>query len=145
MRTMALNTRQLLAYNHTCNLWRPTQTIDPSTGVPSDILFVKAYSRVKVHYEYTDNVSDAIEGAGRVKRPTIFTDDSIHMDAAQECDEGWIAQNTSILPDGTNSPIIGECHMILGGPNVHPSSGNRRANKRKLMAQVIEHPPAEII
>ena len=139
-----LNDRQRAAYVHKCNLWSVTRTVNATTGVAGAETYTLAYSGVLCRYEYTDNLSDPIEGAGRIKRPTVFTTDAIHMDAAQPCGEGWIAKNVSLLPNGTQSPLYGEFHRILGAARISPSAGNRRANKRKMLAQSMEKPPAGV-
>lgn len=136
-----MNLRQRLAYNHTVNLWSVDRTINSTTGAVGAETYTLAYSGVKCRYEYTDNVSDVVEGAGRTKRPTIFTTDKIHFDAAQEVGELWIVKNVSLLPDGSQSPLYGEFHRVLGVSHVSPSAGNRRANKRSVMAQTIEKVP----
>lgn len=139
-----LNQRQLACYRHTVNLWQPTRTINATTGAVGAETYALAYSGVSCRYEYTDNVSDPTEGAGRIKRPTIFTTDKIHFDSAQEVGDDWIVKNVSLLPDGSQSPLYGEFHRILGVARVTPSAGVRRANKQSVMAMTIEKPPAGV-
>ena len=136
-----LNARQIACYCHTVNLWSVASPINATTGVVGDDVYTLAYSGVKCRYEYTDNISDPIEGIGRTKRPTVFTTDKIHFDSAQPIGDNWIVKNVSILPDGTQSPLYGEFHRILGAPKVTPSAGNRRANKLSVMALSMEKPP----
>lgn len=136
-----LTQRQKLSYNHLANLWKPVRSVNATTGKPADDTYTLAYSGVRCAYHYTDNLSDPVEGAGRIKRPTVFTTDAIKFEASQEVGADWIVKNVSILPDGSQSPLFGEFHRILGVARVTPNAGNRRANERKMLAQTIEKPP----
>jgi len=140
-----LNLRQQLAYKHLCDLWKPTRTINATTGVVSDETYVLMYSNVQMLYQYTRNLDDPIDAIGRIKRPTEFTTDFLHMDSAQDCEDGWIAVNRTILPDGSHSRQYNVGHKILGAGNFTESAGNRQANKQSFMAQENEHLPTEIV
>jgi len=142
---MSLNTRQQLCYVHLCDLWSVTRTVNATTGVVGDETYTLAYSNVKVRYQFTRNLDDPLDGIGRLKRPTEFTTDFLHMDSAQLCDDAWIAINRTILPDGTRSQQYNVGHKLLGAGNFTESAGNRRANKKSFMMQEIEHLPATII
>ncbi len=48
------------------------------------------------------------------------------------------------MADGSQSPLYGEFHRVLGSPRVTPTTGNRRANKLKVMAQTLERVPAGV-
>lgn len=138
---MPLNVRQQHAYKHLVNLWKPVRSVNQATGKASAETYVLAYSKVPCLYQYTDNVSNPTQGVGRVKRMTIFTTDIIHFVQEQQIDEGWIVKNVSLLPDGTQSPLYGQFHRVLGVARVTPTAGARKANKRSVMCQVMEKTP----
>lgn len=140
---MALNPRQMRAYKDLVDLWAPSRTVDTS-GEPSGDTFTLVASNVVCKYEYTDNISDPTSDVGRVKRPTIFTDDKLHMEAAQQCGEGWMIVNRTLLSDGSQSSLYNQVHRCLGVARVNETRGVRRANKRSLMITVHEKPPTAI-
>lgn len=140
---MSLNTRQKALYTHRCNIWSVTRTKD-GNGKPGDETYSLSASSVPCYYQYTPNVDDAIPGGGRVKRATIFTTDIVHMEASQTLEDGWILKNVSVKPDGSADSNNGTYHRVLGAANVIPRAGNRQANKRSVMAMVLEHPPVEV-
>lgn len=141
---MSLNIRQQNCYKHLIDLWNVARTINATTGVVGDETYTLAYSNVKVRLQFTRNLDDPMDGIGRMKRPTEFTTDFIHMDSAQGCDDGWISINRTILPDGSHSQQYNVGHKILGAANYTESAGNRQANKKSFMAQEVEHLPATI-
>lgn len=141
---MSLGIRQILAYKHLVDLWSVTRTVTALTGVVGDETYTLAYSNVRVRYQFTRNLDDPLDGIGRMKRPTEFTTDFIHMDSAQECEDGWIAINRTILSDGSRSQQYNKGHKLLGAGNFTESAGNRRGNKKSFMTQENEHLPATI-
>lgn len=139
---MALTQRQKAAYKHLCDIWSVGRTI--TSGVPGDETFTLAYSGVACLYQYTPNVDDVTDSVGRVKTRTIFTTDIVHFDAAQEVKDAWILVNRSLLADGSHSPAYGEVHRVLGAPRIIANAGNRKANKRSVMAMSMEHAPTGV-
>jgi hypothetical protein len=142
---MPLNARQIRCYTHLCNVWRTDALFFDATGEVSDDVWTKVASGVACLYVYTDNISDAILGAGRLKRPSLFTDDHIKFAIDQDIREGDIVVNVSLQPNGAHvDSVYGECSRLLGQPKSVPSSGARAANFRAFLMMTEEHPPASV-
>jgi hypothetical protein len=140
---MPLNARQIRCYTHLCNVWRLSQgSVNPATKVKADGVWSLVASGIPCLYVYTDNVSDPLPGGGRVKRPSLFTDDHIKFAIDQDIREGDIVVNVSLQPNGAHvDSVYGECSRLLGQPKSVPSSGARRANFRAFLMMTEEKPP----
>lgn len=135
---MALNARQRAAYQHRCNIWSVDRTVD-GNGKPGAETYALIASSVPCLYQYTPNVDDPEAGVGRIKRMTIITTDIVHMEASQPVADGYILKNVT-----SGHPSSGEFHRVLGAPRVLANAGNRKANKKSVMAMSMEHPPAGV-
>lgn len=140
---MPLNDRQKRAYQHKADFYRVTRTVNSGTGKPGAETVSIAFKNVQCRYEFTDNISDPMS-FGRVKRPTIFTTDILHMDAAQEIQDGWYVVDRSLVGGG-RSPNYGTVHRVLGAPHANPSQGRRLSNKKSVQISSVETPPAGIV
>lgn len=144
---MPLNERQTAFYKHRVTIWRGVRADpDPVTKKrPDGVVWTLIKRGVACLYVYTNNVSDAMPGAGRIKRPTQFTNDEVRFAADETVLEGDIVVNTSLDSSGTHVPgVYGECSRLLGQPKVLPQSGNRNANYRAFQIQSMEDPPVGV-
>lgn len=136
---MALTSRQKRLYTHLCNVYSVSSSIDATTKKRSADTPTLIASNVPCLYDYTQNFSDGTE-IGRLKRASVLTTDSVHMEANVEVKDGYYIKNVSLLPDGSNSPLYGQIHRVQGDPFIVPSSGHRQANYQELEINTLEHP-----
>lgn len=137
---MSLNFRQTQAYRHLCIIYRPTTPI--TSGKPGSITYPIVASNVPCLFQPTPNINDPIPGGGTIKRPTIFTTDTLHMEAGIDCRAEDIVKNTTLLPNGQRSSNYGKFSRALGAPEVIENAGRRKANKQSMPIMEMEHPPA---
>ncbi len=136
-----LNARQRELYTDTCEVILVTRPL-PSGAAPGNETYAMGERAVPCYYGYTPNVDDAIEGAGRIKRQSIFTTDAVHYPRGVGIHDGDMLRFTTVLGDGTHHPEYGTVHRVLGAPNQYPDRGHRHTNKASVMAMSVEHPPA---
>jgi hypothetical protein len=138
------NFRQMRSYVHLCDIWSWTEQPNTGGGVPGLRIYTFAFTGVHCMYQYTANVSDPVEGAGRTKRQSIYTDDAIHFTQDQDIEEGWLIINRSIPPPGRMNVLFGQGHIVLGFERTTPSGGARDANKNAVLAMVLDKLPAGV-
>lgn len=136
-----LNFRQKILYQHRCDIWQVTNSVNAATGKPNDTAYSLYASGVPCLYEWTQNLSQPHTGAGRVKRQDEFTNDIVHMVASQVLHDGWFLVNRTILPGGKRSINYGEVHRVQGSPETFENAGVRSANKQSVRCQTVEKPP----
>jgi hypothetical protein len=80
---------------------------------------------------------------GRIKRPSQFTVDVLHLDAAQEIRDGWYIVDRSMI-GAEKSPNYGTVHRVLGAARINPNQGRRVSNKKAVQLSSVETPPTGI-
>lgn len=142
---MSLNARQTAAYQNRISIVGVTPGIVELNGeVDAQTYYISARN-VPCYFQFTDNINDPIEGAGREKRPSVFTDDTCHMEANNTITDQWIIRDETILPNGHRSPLYGTYSMVLGAPRIIANAGRRKANKLSVKLLSIEKPPAAVV
>src|SRR5882672_11904186 len=134
---MALNPRQLACYVHRADVWRITRPV-AGGGTPGDDVYVRVYQEQRVHFGWTDNISDASDIAG-IKRPSVFTTDHMTADMALT-----IKADDLIVNVTPGDPLFGSANKAQGDPKIVRGGGNRRVNSQQIQIFSEPHPPAEV-
>ena len=140
--TSNLTARQEIGYNHTLDVWRPSQTI--TTGVPSDTTYTRVQTGVPWLAQYTPNI-DTVTDVGHFKAFTMLVLDKAHVPADANILNNDLCVVTTIKLDGTRSALYGTQNKMRGDCSYVESVGNREPNKKMLEAMSIDKANATIL
>lgn len=137
-----LSPRQMLAYNHLGNFYRPVRTY-AGDNKPSAESYELAYVDVPCRFEINQSV-DTTSPLGRIEGDQFFTVDAIHVAEQQEIDDNWWVKQVSRRPDGTPTELFGRWWAVRGQPQAFARSERREGGKKLVKASQEKNPPLGI-
>jgi len=137
-----LSPRQVLAYNHLANLYRPVRTYE-NDGKPSPESYELAYENVPCRFEIKQS-TDIISVIGRLEGDQVETVDNLHVAERQEIDDNWWVKNVSLDIAGNPSTLYGRWWNCRGQPQKFIRSVRRQGGKVVIKVSQEARPPLGI-
>jgi hypothetical protein len=139
--TIGCSPRQMLAYNHLADLYRPTIVHQGNKAVPGPYTLVEA--NVPCRFEIKDSV-DTAEAMGRTEGDQFISLDTLHFCEGSPVDDNFWVVNKSLRPDGTHSSLYGRWWVCRGQPQKFIRSARRQGGKVAIKASQEKNAPIDI-
>lgn len=137
-----LSPRQMLAYNHLCDLWSPTITTQGNRKLPGP--YELAEEGVPCHREIKRS-ADIATLLGRVESDIADSVDAWHFAEDQAIGDNWIIIDRSTNPQtGANGNLYGRAWMVRGEVQAFMRSERRQGGKKVILASREDRPPVGV-
>lgn len=137
---MALTPWQKRQYRDRCDVWRSTEQFSAVDGHATGPTYARVLSAVPCYYEFTANIDDPAEAAGRNKRMTVFTLDNVHM----EMSAGLLVHSGDMLRGTIANSGQHIWHRAEGAPKI-VRGPNNCFNKAAIAAMEEEQPDPALL
>lgn len=134
--------RQMLAYQHRADLWRPTIATQGNRKLPGP--YTLAEEDVRCHREVKRS-ADMATLAGRIEQDVADSVDVWYFAEDQEIGDNWIIIDRSLKPrTGAAGNSSGKAWMVRGEVQAYMESERRQGGRKVILASREDRPPAGV-